>query len=462
MNTAEDTIAAIATAAGDGGICVVRVSGPKSLEVADKVFRCRGLPPSHRPGGTFVYGHITGATEDAGNPATDIDEVLLLIFRAPNSYTREDVVEIQGHGGAVSAQRILRRLLDSGIRLAEPGEFTKRAFLNGRLDLVQAEAVLDLVRASSVRSAAAAMEQLEGSLSNWCTVTYGKLLSLIANLESALDFPDDEMPPLLISQCSIEATNLCSRLDRMLATWDEGHILRDGALTVISGKPNVGKSTLFNALLGVDRAIIADQPGTTRDTIEENLVLNGVLLRLVDTAGLRNASCEIERQGVLRARSQISRADLHIHIIDGSQLLDDTDRTEVNQLPVERTVVVLNKADLGTATKPADIEKYTVISACLRDARDVHNLKITLAAKLPVHAQGTVRATISERHREAISGAAKNITEATKLLADQSQDSLVPAVSLLRSAAESLATLTGRVYHDDLLEQIFSRFCIGK
>lgn len=461
MKTTEDTIAAIATAVGEGGISVVRLSGPRSLEIADRVFRCNEPPPSRRNGGTFVYGHVTGAASDQ-SPAPDIDEALLLVFKAPHSYTREDIVEIQGHGGGLSAQRILRRCLDHGARPAEPGEFTKRAFLNGRIDLVQAEAVLDLIRASSDRAATAAMEQLDGALSIWYATTYTRLLSLISTLEAALDFPDDEMPPLLISESNKLATRLLIDLKDMLSTWDKGHILRDGALTVISGRPNVGKSTLFNALLGVDRSIVADQPGTTRDTIEESFLLNGVLLRLVDTAGLRTTDCNVESQGVLRARSQINKADLHIHVLDASQYLTDADRHELNLLPPERAIVVLNKTDLGMMIKPADIAKHLVISGSLLHTEAVHNLRITLAERLTKYTAGPERATISERHRQIILVAVQNVSEASNLLSRSMEDTLVPAVSLLRSAAESLATLTGRTYYDDLLEQVFARFCIGK
>ncbi len=247
----------------------------------------------------------------------------------------------------VSAQRVLRRVLDAGARLAEPGEFTKRAFINGRIDLTQAEAVLDLIRAGSDRAAAAAIEQLSGALNSWVTKTYDDILSLAGGLEVGLDFPDDEMPPLLIEESCRMADAVGRQLDRLLGTWDEGHVVRDGVLTVISGKPNVGKSTLFNALLGTDRAIVADHPGTTRDTLEERLIIDGILLRLVDTAGLRDTDCVIEHQGVLRAKQQMQKADLHIHILDASQPLDRTDRESLSLMPPDRTIVVLNKVDLG-------------------------------------------------------------------------------------------------------------------
>lgn len=462
MNASEDTIAAIATAPGEGGISIVRMSGPRSFEIADKIFRCGGRPPSRRSGGTFVHGHVTDVSLDGRGTSLDVDEVLLLLFRSPCSYTCEDVIEVQGHGGRISPQRILRRLLDSGARLAEPGEFTRRAFLNGRLDLTQAEAVLDLVRASSDRAATAAMEQLNGSLSRWCTKTYSKLLSLVATLEAALDFPDDEMPPSPISQSSRLANQIHCDLVAMLATWNEGRILREGALTVISGKPNVGKSTLFNALLGTDRAIVADHPGTTRDTIEENLVIDGVLLRLVDTAGLCETGCDIEHQGVMRARAEMERADFHIHVLDASTPLDDADMVQLGTLSPNKTVVVLNKTDLGTMTRSSDIAKHTVISMCLLNAEAVDNLKTSLAGKLARYAYAPARATISERHRRTISSVSENVLEASQLLASGKEDTLVPAASLLRSGTEKLATLTGRTYYDDLLEQVFSRFCIGK
>jgi len=462
MNASDDTIAAIATAAGEAGISIVRVSGAKSLEIADRIFCCAGDPPSQRKGGTFVYGKISGVTPDCGAKAIDIDEVLLLIFRAPHSYTREDVVEIQGHGGLVSAQRILRRLFDLGARSAEPGEFTKRAFLNGRLDLTQAEAVMDLVRASSERAASAAMEQLGGALTRWSITTYAKLVSVIAGVEAALDFPDDEMPPILVPESLRGVEEILDDLKGMLATWGEGHILRDGALTVISGKPNVGKSTLFNALLGHDRAIVTNQPGTTRDTIEEGLLINGILLHLVDTAGLRETSCDIEHQGIARARLQMKKADLHVHVLDASQPISVEDQAELDRLPPDKTIVVLNKIDLGALIKPADIQEHTVIPVCLLKTQDVNNLKITLAGKLMKHVHGPVRSVISERHRQIIVTTTHSVSEARLLLSTGKEDVLVPAASLLRSAAEALATLTGQKYYDDLLDLVFSRFCVGK
>ena len=288
--------------------------------------------------------------------AANLDEVLLLIMRSPQSYTAEDVIELQGHGGNVAAKRILRRALDAGARMAEPGEFTKRAFINGRIDLLQAEAVLDLVHAGSDRAAAAAIEQLEGKLSCSFNEIYDSLVSVAADLEATLDFPDDELPESTMPELSRRLNDSrILRIGNLISTWDEGHILREGALVVISGKPNVGKSTMMNTLLGRDRAIVSQIPGTTRDTIEERYVLDGIPLRLVDTAGLRETQCEIEQEGVRRARAQLQKADLHLYLVDASTPLDDDDRDHLAALKSEKCVVVLNKSDLGRVVLPDQI-----------------------------------------------------------------------------------------------------------
>jgi len=458
MNQQNDTIAAIATGPGEAGICIVRISGPASLKIADKVFRCKGKPPSLRNGGTFTYGHVTGAAPES----SDIDEAILLIYRAPHSYTREDTVEIQGHGGLISARRILRRAIEAGARPAEPGEFTKRAFLSGRIDLLQAEAVLDLVRASSDRAAAAAVEQLKGSLSAYIQITYASILSVIADIESSLDFPEDELAPISVESVETRLFQIQRNLKEILSTWQDGHVLREGILTVISGKPNAGKSTLFNTLLGTSRAIVTHHPGTTRDTIEENLILDGVVLKLVDTAGLREATCEIEREGVLRAQSQIERADLRIHVLDASQPADKAEIADLQRLVAARTIVVLNKTDMSQEPSALPPPTLPMVRVSLTTGMGVNNLKTTLAAKLASFTAGPVHATISERHRQILSDASNSIREASDLLRSGKEDTLPPAASILRNTAETLAFLIGHSYHEDLLNQIFSRFCIGK
>jgi tRNA modification GTPase len=457
MSNFDDTIAAIATAPGEGGVAIVRVSGPDALKIADSVFRGPGPKPSQRSTHTIAHGHVEDT--HGGN----IDEVVLLIMRSPQSYTAEDVIEVQGHGGNVAAKRILRRVLDAGARAAEPGEFTKRAFLNGRIDLLQAEAVLDLVHAGSDRAAAAAIEQLEGKLSCTFNEIYSSLMNIAADLEATLDFQDDELPESTMPELNRRLNEATSRIGNLISTWDEGHILREGALVVISGKPNVGKSTMMNTLLGRDRAIVSQIPGTTRDTIEERYVLDGIPLRLVDTAGLRETECEIEQEGVRRARAQLQKADLHLYLVDASTPLDDDDCDHLAALKSEKCVVVLNKSDIGRVVLPDQIPGMTVVSASLVTGAGVDDIRREIVKKLAAGINLSVQphASISERHRRLLIDAQAEIHEALSLINQQSSD-VVLAADRLRDALEHLGMVTGKVYHDELLASIFSRFCIGK
>lgn len=457
MNTSDDTIAAIATAPGEAGISVVRVSGPDSLRVADSVFRGAAPRPSERSSHVVIHGHVTDAS---GN----VDEVLLVIMRGPHSYTGEDVVEIQGHGGSVVARRVLRRVLDAGARPAEPGEFTKRAFLNGRMDLVQAEAVLDLVRARSDRAAAAAVEQLEGGLSRKFNDAYDKLMSVAADLEATLDFPEDELPAATMPDLMTRLGEIERDVKALLATWDEGHLLRNGAIAVISGRPNVGKSTLLNALLGQSRAIVSPIPGTTRDTIEEGLVLDGIPLRLVDTAGLREAECEVEQEGVRRTRAHMEKADIHLYVVDASQPLTKEDREQFGALDSQHCVVILNKCDLGQAVRAGDVPKFTSVSASLIRGHGLEEIRKAMAAKLEAGIDLAVppHAVISERHRRLLMESQQELRRAGDMLTSGADDQVVPAADALRGALERIGLITGKSYEEELLTSIFSRFCIGK
>lgn len=457
MSNFDDTIAAIATAPGEGGIAIVRVSGPDALKIADTVFRGAEPKPSERPTHMIVHGYVVDVD------ASEIDDVLLLIMKSPQSYTVEDVIEFQGHGGNVAAKRILRRVLDAGARMAEPGEFTKRAFINGRIDLVQAEAVLDLVHAGSERAAAAAVEQLEGKLSASFNELYDSLMCVASDLEATLDFPDDELSASALPELSRRLTDTNQRIAKLLSTWDEGHILREGALVVISGKPNVGKSTMMNTLLGRDRAIVSQLPGTTRDTIEERYVLNGIPLRLVDTAGLRETECEVEQEGVRRARAHIQKADLHLYLVDASRPLNDDDTEHLAKLKTEQCVVVLNKSDLGQTVLPKQIQCPTVVSASLITGDGLDNIRHAMIQKLASGINLSVQphASISERHRRLLVDAQAEVDEALNLINHDSAG-IVLAADRLRAALEQLGMVTGKVYHEELLTSIFSRFCIGK
>ncbi len=452
MNMRE-TIAAIGTASGEGAVSIVRVSGSLSLAIADRLFRCAPPLPSARPGGTFVYGGI-------GPPEACVDKGILLIFRAPKSYTREDVIELQCHGGRESARRVLRAVLEAGARLAEPGEFTRRAFENGRLDLAQAEAVMDLIAAQSDRAAASALEQLNGSLSVVLSNIYDDIVMASADLEATLDFPEEDFPEELVSGVITRVNNVLGRLEGLLSTWEEGHRLREGALVVISGRTNAGKSTLLNRLLGKERAIVSPTPGTTRDAIEETMILNGMPLRLVDTAGLRETDCAIEQEGISRAHSYIKKADLRIHVVDASLPDSHADHTSVAGTPPNRVLILLNKQDIGHAVNPSDYNGYTTIEFSLATSRSLEPLLQAMTAKLDTHPLAPPHATLSERHRLLSLHAQKCLSAALDIIQDPA--GLVPAASNLRDAAEQIGRITGRTYYEDMLDRIFSRFCIGK
>src|SRR5215510_4014600 len=329
-----DTIAAISTPIGHGAIAVVRLTGGAALSVLSRVFRSSVAPESFEPRHVY-FGQIHDG-------AAKIDEVLATFFRGPASYTGEDVVEVSCHGGVLVTRRLLDLVLNAGARMANPGEFTQRAFLNGKLDLTQAEAVMDLIRAQTELALRAANEQLAGHLGREVSEIRELLLTVLAHVEAYIDFPDEEIDPDTGSALLGEIFQLGKRLDKLLATADQGRVLRHGLRTVIYGKPNVGKSSLLNLLLGYDRAIVSEIPGTTRDTIEEVINVRGIPVRLIDTAGARPTTNEIETEGVRRTHHEIGQADLILHVVDGS-----APRSVVELVDRQRSVLLLNKSDLG-------------------------------------------------------------------------------------------------------------------
>lgn len=454
----DTTIAAIATAPGEAGISVIRVSGPRSLNIADRIFRGAAGEPSTWPPNTFHHGLITSSAQSPD----PVDEVVLLVYHAPHSYTGEQSVEIQGHGGRTCAARVLRAVLDAGAVPAGPGEFTRRAFLNGRLDLLQAEAVLDLIQARSDRAARSAMEQLEGHLSVLCNDIYDHLIHAAADLAATLDFPEDELPPAAMRTVTHTLETAIEQMRNLLRSWDAGRLLREGALVVIAGQPNAGKSTLLNRLLQMERAIVTATPGTTRDSIEESFILDGVPIRLVDTAGLRVTECHIEREGISRTRALMAKADITIYMIDSSIGLSDDDRQAIALLPPERSLVCFNKADLGDMPTHTAFPKHRVLSCSMLQDSDVTLLRRNLSDLLGLDHSETGHAAISERHRQHIQTALKMTRSSLDMLRSEHDDVVVLAASSLRSAIEALGLITGRVYTEDLLDNIFQRFCIGK
>jgi tRNA modification GTPase len=393
----------------------------------------------------------------------DLDEAVLLIYRSPASYTREDVVEFQGHGGNAAARRLLRAVLQAGARPADPGEFTQRAFLSGRIDLLQAEAVMDLIQARSERAATAAVEQLEGALSMAFNRLYDQLIAVAADLEASLDFEEGELPVSTLDSLRKQLDTIRAALQTLARGWDEGHRLREGAMVVIAGKPNVGKSSLMNALLGKQRAIVTDIAGTTRDTLEEQLVINGFPIRLVDTAGIRDADCGIEQEGIRRAREQMDRADLTLLIIDGSDTLSDQDKALINAIDPKSTLLVINKIDRGQRLFERDFTALRCLSCSLHDGIGVDGLKAAVAEALCLQPlQEAPHAVISERHLQLIRETEGHLNTAMRLLEAEEEGCETMAATEIRDAVERLGRITGRHYHAELLDTVFSRFCVGK
>lgn len=456
----EDTIAAISTPPGEGGIGIVRLSGPAAFSIAGRVFvSSSGRTPSEPPGRVF-HGTVVDA---AGEP---LDEVLLHVMRAPHTYTREDVVEINCHGGSGPLSAVLDRVLAEGARLARPGEFTQRAFLNGRIDLVQAEAVIDRIRArtdASLRSAAAAAD---GVLSRTLGEMKTELAEVLARIEAAVDFPEEDLPELVDVAVRERLAAARDRMLRLVDTAETGRLYREGAAIAIVGRPNVGKSSLFNALLRDARAIVSAQPGTTRDRIEELISLAGVPVRLTDTAGLRTAHDEVERIGVEIAREVLKNADLVVFVVDGSVPMAIEDEKLAEELvSLERPVwVVVNKQDLVTASSLAlpqwanQFAGVTHLSA--KTGSGLSELEQALG-NLLLHGETSSAkdAMLTRAHqRDSLRRAAACLGE---LLSHYDASPEFLSIDL-RGALDAVGEITGETTPDDILETIFSSFCIGK
>ena len=454
-----DTIAAIATAPGEGAIAIVRLSGPETYALADRFFRGPPPRPSARAPGTFAHGQIV-------DPASGemLDDALLLIFRAPHSYTGEDSVEIQCHGGSQAARRILKALLSAGARQADPGEFTKRSFLNGKIDLTQAEAVLDLIHARSERAARLATAQLEDALGLRIRALYDSLLAVSADIEAMLDFPDDELPQSVPKEVSARLESISSEIHSLLDTWHEGHVLREGARVVIAGAPNVGKSTLLNLLAGRDRAIVSPHPGTTRDTIEETIALHGYPLQLVDTAGLRDAPCEIEQEGIRRTHRALAEADLCVCVVDASQPLSSDERAFLQSHEPGKLLVLLNKIDLGTQIRPENLPGIDSMAVSLHKSPPVSQISEIIIHKVVQKPSGSDQEpfAISERHRNALLIAMDEVNLSQNRLKSGLEADFLPAATHARAALDQIGYVFGKNCTEDMLDVLFSRFCVGK
>lgn len=455
-----DTIAAIATALGESAIGIVRLSGDEAIEIASKIFKGKNLNnvDSH----TINYGHII-------DPETGkvIDEVMVSVLKAPRSYTTEDSVEINSHGGIMAIQRVLEVVLANGARLAEPGEFSKRAFLNGRIDLSQAEAVMDLIQAKTDKAMDASMNQLQGSLSTKIRSLRQEMLDTLAQVEVTIDYPEyDDVEEMSLKQLNETAVHVKEQIQKILHQAQHGRLFRDGINTAIIGRPNVGKSSLLNRLTGLEKAIVTDIEGTTRDTIEEYVNVRGVPLRLIDTAGIRQTDEVVERIGVERSRKVMEEADLVILILNQAQALQEVDIELLELTKNQNRIILLNKQDLEPKLTHADLEPYIqdadLIATSMLEESGIAELEAQIEQRFfsGEIKSGDVNYLLNTRHTQLLRQAISSLDEVL-----ESTEMMLP-VDLIQMdftrAWDLLGEITGDSVQDELLNKLFSQFCLGK
>lgn len=456
----EDTIAAISTSTmSSGGISIVRVSGENAIEIADRVFRSKkNISLAEAKSHTVHYGNVISQGEI-------VDEVLAIVMKAPNTYTREDIVEIDCHGGILVTRKVLEAILEAGARPAEPGEFTKRAFLNGRIDLTQAEAVIDVINSKNEYALKSSVNQLDGKLSEKIKDLREILLNNIAFIEAALDDPEHILLDNYVNKLEIDVDNCVDSVDNLLRNCDNGRIMRDGIKTVILGKTNAGKSSLLNTLAKQDRAIVTDIEGTTRDVLEEQINLGGLLLNLVDTAGIRETDDYVESIGVEKAKKYAKDADLVIFVVDASRQLDQNDHEIMDMIKDSRVIVLLNKSDMDTVVDKAEINKYlnsSVISISAKEQTGINQLEAQIKdmffeGKISFNEEIYIT---NARHKNLLKEARESL-----LLVKQGAEAGMSEDFLtidLMTAYEKLGLIIGEEVEDDLAKQIFSKFCMGK
>lgn len=455
-----DTIAAISTPPGEGAISIVRLSGEDALPIAEKIFKGRDLQKvaSH----TINYGHIV----DPENGEV-IDEVMVSVLRAPKTYTREEMVEINTHGGIVATNHVLQLLLSHGARLAEPGEFTKRAFLNGRIDLTQAESVMDLIRAKTDRAMQVAVNQLDGNLSRLIKNIRQEILDALAQVEVNIDYPEYDAVETMTTKMLLEkATMVKKQIEQLLATASQGKVLREGLATAIVGRPNVGKSSLLNYLLHEDKAIVTDVAGTTRDVIEEYVNVRDVPLKLIDTAGIRETDDKVEKIGVERSKQAITQADLVLLILNNSEALTDEDRTLLAATQDKKRLVILNKTDLPVKLDEAELQQNVapenIIAISALTATGVDQLEQRIADLFWGGIDNSQSTTLVSNARQiGLLNQAKQALD--DVLAGIKAEMPVDLVQIdMTRCWDLLGEITGDAYQDELLNQLFSQFCLGK
>ncbi len=477
----DDTIAAVSTSIGEGGIGIVRLSGEGAIKIADRFFISKnGKTVSSFNSHTVHYGYVVRSqkSEVRGQKRKDltsdfcslssetVDEVLLTVMRAPRTYTKEDVVEINCHGGIQATKRVLDLVVANGARLAEPGEFTKRAFLNGRIDLSQAEAVLDMIRAKTEGSLKAALKRLEGGLSKNINGLIDKLADITAHIEASIDFPDEDIEPKDKMKLAEEAVLVLSGIKELIDSYGRGMIMREGVLAIICGKPNVGKSSLMNLLLKRDRVIVSSIPGTTRDAVEEMIDLGGVPIRLVDTAGIGRAKDQLGKKSAIKTRGYMDMADIALLVLDGSHKIDDKDKEIFRLVKGKKKLVIINKSDLGNKISGPELDKLTGDSETL-EVSVKKNINIAFLEKKIASLvwggsfnQEESPVIASARHKESLDNAYKSVLSVVRAFSKKLTPELVTVD--LKEAIFELGLITGKSVSEDILNRIFEKFCIGK
>ena len=454
------TIASISTAPGIGGIGIIRMSGEKTFEILRKIFKPKtDQKIEDIKGYTIKYGHIIENKEI-------IDEVLVSYFKAPRSYTTENKCEINSHGGNIIVKKILEMCLKNGAELAEPGEFTKRAFLNGRIDLAQGESVIDVINAKSEKEAKSGIKQLEGYLSSEIKGIKQEILDVLVNIEVTIDYPEYDTPEVQEQEIRRMLESVGNRLQKLEKSFDNGKIIKDGIKTAIIGKPNAGKSSLLNAILKEDRAIVTDIAGTTRDTIEEFVTINGIPLNLVDTAGIREASDEVEKIGVEKSIKQANDADLIIAIFDSSKDLTDEDLEILELIKNKKSIILLNKSDLNAKINENDsrftkiTDNIIKISALNKTGIDLLYEKISNMFNLnEINLDNNILIT-NIRHKNIISKSLDNVKKSKEALEMNLPIDIITIY--IKNVLEDLGEITGEVVTEDIINEIFSKFCLGK
>lgn len=455
-----DTIAAIATAMTASGIGIIRISGEEAFSIIDKIYRSKNGKKvlSEMDSHTIHYGYIVDQEEI-------IDEVMVILMKAPNSYTREDTIEIDCHGGVLVMRRILETVLKYGARPAEPGEFTKRAFLNGRIDLSQAESVIDIIQSKNDFALKSSMNQLQGALTAKIKEIRGEIIHEIAFIESALDDPEHISIDGYGEELEKKVTGIRNRLKKMIDSSENGSILKEGINTVIVGKPNAGKSSLLNVLVGKERAIVTDIAGTTRDVLEEQINLNGIILNMIDTAGIRDTSDVVEKIGVDKAKSYVENADLIIYVVDSSTELDENDKEIIEMLQDKKAIVLLNKSDLSPVTTEEEVKIYLnkkIISVSTRENTGIDELEETIK-ELFFHGKLTFNDEVyitNIRHKNALQDSYESLGMVLVSIENGMPEDFY-SIDLM-SAYEELGSIIGEAVEDDLVNEIFSKFCMGK